>query len=332
MADRVQVRSEDSGRRVNELIYSNADLRTTINVVPELASEANLRQVIDTLPTLIWCTRTDGSTEFLNRRWHDYTGCSPEESRVHGWQPTVHPEDLPRVVAKGQELVASGQPGEVEARIRRHDGAFRWFLMRVEPLRDLAGNIVRWYGTQTDIDDLKQIEEKLREEDRELRRITDAIPQTIVVMDSSGAPVYANQAMLDYTGLSAEDVLSSSFRERLTHPDGLEKLKEQRTAGISRGLPFDLEHRARRKDGEYRWYLVRFNPFRDEAGRVVRWYATGTDIDDRVRAEERTRNENQALREQIDRDSMFEDIVGSSEVLRKVLRQVTKVALADSTV
>ena len=151
-------------------------------------SEDSLRQVIDTLPTLVWCTRPDGSTEFLNKRWHDYTGCSPEESRVHGWQPTVHPEDLPRVVAKGQELLASGQPGEVEARIRRHDGVFRWFLMRVEPLRDETGKIVRWYGTQTDIDDLKQIEEKLREEDRELRKITDAIPQTIVVMDPERPP------------------------------------------------------------------------------------------------------------------------------------------------
>src|SRR6266852_9533201 len=173
---------------------------------------------------------------------------------------------------------------------------------------------------------------KLREEDRELRRITDAIPQTIVVLDPNGVPVYANQAMVDYTGLSVEDVLTSGFRERFSHPDGLEKLKEQRAAGLSRGLPFELEHRARRKDGEYRWCLVRFNPFRDETGSVVRWYATGTDIDDRVKAEERTRNENQALREQIDRDSMFEDIVGSSEVLRKVLRQVAKVASSDSTI
>jgi len=295
-------------------------------------SEDNLRQVIDTLPTLVWCTRPDGSTEFLNKRWHDYTGCCPEESRVHGWQPAVHPEDLPRVVAKGQEWLASGQPGQVEGRIRRHDGVFRWFLMRVEPLRDETGKIVRWYGVQTDIDDLKQIEEKLREEDREVRRITDAIPQTIVVLDPGGVPVYANQAMLDYTGLSAKDVLTSGFRDRFSHPDGLEKLNEQRAAGLSRGLPFELEHRARRKDGEYRWCLVRFTPFRDEMGSVVRWYATGTDIDDRVKAEERTRNENQGLREQIDRDSMFEDIVGSSEVLRKVLRQVTKVALSDSTV
>src|SRR5580658_4599382 len=193
-------------------------------------SEDNLRQVIDTLPTLVWCTRPDGSTEFLNKRWHDYTGFSPEESRVRGWQATVHPEDLPRVVAKGQELLASGQPGEVEARIRRHDGAFRWFLMRVEPLRDETGKIIRWYGTQTDIEALKQLEEKLREEDRELRRITDAIPQTIVVLDPSGAPVYANQAMLDYTGLAIEDVLAPGFRERIFNRDDLEKLRDEREA------------------------------------------------------------------------------------------------------
>src|SRR6266852_7280241 len=173
---------------------------------------------------------------------------------------------------------------------------------------------------------------KLREEDRELRRITDAIPQTIVVVDTRGVPIYANRAMLDYSGLSAEDVLTSGFRERFSHPDGLEKLKEQRAAGLSRGLPFEAEQRALGKDGKYRWFLIRYNPFRNEQGQVSRWYATGTDIDDRVKAEERTRNENQALREQIDRDSMFEDIVGSSEVLRKVLRQVTKVALSDSTI
>jgi formate hydrogenlyase transcriptional activator len=303
-----------------------------MHTVDSQKSEDNLREVIDTIPTLVWCTRPDGSTEFLNKRWHDYTGFSSEESRVQGWQPTVHPDDLPRVVAKGRELLASGQAGEVEGRIRRHDGVFRWFLMRVEPLRDAAGNIVRWYGTQTDIEDLKQTEEKLRAEDRELRRITDAIPQAIVVQDSSGIPVYANQATLDYTGLTPEDVVTPGFRERIFHPEDIEKLNDHRTAALARGLPFELEQRALGKDGQYRWFLIRYNPFRDEVGHVVRWYATGTDIHERVRAEERIRNENQALREQIDRDSMFEDIVGSSEVLRKVLRQVTKVALSDSTV
>ena len=338
MADLVQATGGDLGKNANESTRSDRDLRATIGFVPELAlkqiqkSEAKLRLVIDTIPTIAYCNLPDGTNEFSNRRWEDYTGQSSEESSGWGWQACIHPEDLPVVMDKWSELLASGEPGEAQARLRRHDGLFRWFLFRTQPLRDENGKIVRWYAVSFDIHDLKLTDEKLREDERELRRITDAIPQTIVVLDPSGVPVYANQAMLDYTGLAAEDVLTSGFRERFAHPEGLEKLREQREAGLARGLPFELEHRVLRKDGAYRWYLIRFNPFRDEMGRVVRWYATGTDIDDRVRAEERTRNENQVLREQIDRDSMFEDIVGSSEALSKVLRQVRKVASCDSTV
>src|SRR6202030_1118836 len=110
------------------------------------------------------------------------------------------------------------------------------------------------------------------------------------------------------------------------------RLREARQKGLSGTVPFENEQRALGKDGNYRWFLIRYNPLLDERGNVIRWYATGTDIDDRKRAEDRLRNETVALREQIDRDSMFEDIVGSSEALRKVLRQVDKVAHSDSTV
>jgi formate hydrogenlyase transcriptional activator len=295
-------------------------------------SEAKLRQVIDAIPTLAWCNLPDGLNEFLNRRWHEYTGLSPEESHGWGWQTAFHPDDLPALMEKWRELLVSGEPGEIESRLRRHDGVFHWFLIRVEPLRDESGKIVRWYGTSTDIEVLKQTEEKLREDERELRRITDAIPQTIVVQDPYGEPLYANRATLDYTGLTIEDVVAPHFRERIFHPEDLERLQDVRKAALARGLPFEIEQRALGKDGQYRWFLIRYNPFRDEQGSLVRWYATGTDIDDRVRSEERTRSENLALREQIDRESMFEDIVGSSEALRKVLRQVAKVAPSDSTV
>jgi formate hydrogenlyase transcriptional activator len=295
-------------------------------------SEARLRQVIDTIPTLAWCNLPDGPNEFLNKKWHEYTGLSPEESHGWGWQAAFHPEDLPPLMEKWRELLTSGEPGEIDARLRRRDGVFRWFLIRVEPLRDETGKIIRWYGTSTDIEALKQTEEKLRDDERELRRITDAIPQAIVVLDPSGAPLFANRATLDYTGLSADDVVSPGFREQTFHPEDLERLREERQTALERGLPFEAEMRALRKDGEYRWFLIRYNPFRNDQDQVTRWYATGTDIDDRVRAEERTRNENLALREQIDRNSMFEDIVGSSEALRRVLRQVTKVAPSDSTV
>ena len=295
-------------------------------------SEKQLRQVIDTIPTLAWCNLPDGSNEFLNKRWHEYTGLSPEESHGWGWHTAIHPDDRAPLTEKWQALLVIGEPGEMEARLHRHDGVFHWFLMRVEPLRDETGKIVRWYGACTDIETLKQTEVKLREDERELRRITDLIPHTIVVQDPSGSPTYANQATLDYTGLAAEHVIAPDFRERIFHPDDLERLREERKAALGRGVPFEIELRARRKDGQYRWFLIRYNPFRNDDGQVTRWYATGTDIDDRVRAEERTRNENLALREQIDRDSMFEDIVGSSEALRKVLRQISKLASSDSTV
>src|SRR5437870_804458 len=295
-------------------------------------SEARLRKILDTIPALAWCNLSDGSNDFVNRRWSDYTGLSQEEVKRVGCKVAIHPEDLPKWLDEWRTLVASGEGGEIEARIRRHDGAYRWFLIRVEPLQDEYGEIVKWYGTNTDIDDLKQTEEKLRQEERELRRITDAIPQTIVIQDPDGTPVYANQAVLDYTGLTLEDVTSSDFRARIFHPEDVERLRLERQASLSRGVPFEIEQRALRHDGQYRWFLIRYNPFHDEQGRLVRWYATGTDIEDRKRAEERTRNENVALREEIDRSSMFEEIVGSSVPLRQVLAQVAKVAPTDSTV
>src|SRR6185295_6713485 len=135
-------------------------------------------------------------------------------------------------------LMASGKGGGIEARLRRHDGAYRWFLIRVEPLQEESGEIVRWYGTNTDIEDRKRTEAKLREYEREIRRITDAIPQTIVVQNPSGVPIYATQAILDYTGLTIDDVISSDFRARIFHPEDLERLQAEREAALLRGLPF----------------------------------------------------------------------------------------------
>ena len=178
----------------------------------------------------------------------------------------------------------------------------------------------------------KHREEKLRQDEQELRRITDAIDQRIAVHAPDGKMLYANRVMLEYSGLSIEDVMADDFRARLVHPDDLERSQAERQQGLERGTPFEVEIRARRKDGQYRWFLIRFNPFRDDEGRIIRWYSTGTDIDDRKRDEERIQKENLALREEIDQSSMFEEIVGSSDVIRNILKQVAKVAPSDSTV
>src|SRR5216683_1253600 len=314
-------------------LAQNAESHELIEALEKLGQEAaRLQTVIDTVPSFLWTSLPDGSKEYLNKRWYEYTGLSLEEGQGWGWKVVVHPDDLDRLIHEWLALVEARKPGELETRIRRYDGEYRWFLIRIVPQLDAEGNVVKWFGSNTDIEDRKRAEKKLLEEERELRRITDAIPQTIVVLDAKGHPLYANQAMLDYTGLTMEDVVASDFRASIFHPEDLERVREERKAGLARGLPFEIEQRALRKDGQYRWLLLRYNPFHDEQGRLVRWYVTGTDIDDRKRAEDRTRNENGALREDIVRSSMFEEIVGSSEALRQVLVQVSKVAPTDSTV
>ncbi len=174
--------------------------------------------------------------------------------------------------------------------------------------------------------------EQIEKSEAHLRHIVDAIPQMIAVLNPDGTVLYMNQTMLDYTGLTIEEVMAKDVRDRAFNPEDVARFRGERLESLSRAGPFQNEKRILRKDGHYRWFLIHYNPLLDEQGRVIRWYATGTDIDDRVQVEERTRNENLALREQIDRNSMFEDIIGTSEALSKVLRQVRKVALSDSTV
>ena len=249
-------------------------------------SEARLLKIIDTIPTHAWCTLPDGTGIFWNRRWLEYTGLSLEVLRGWGWQNAIHPEDLKKITDKWRRDLAAGQPGEVEGRLRRFDGVYRWFLFRAEPLRDESGNIVNWYGTDTDIDDLKRAEARLRQDEEELRRMTDAIPQTIIVMNPDGKAIYANRVTLEYTGLSLDDVRGDDFRARVFHPDDVQRLREERNKALSGAAPFENEQRALGKDGKYRWFLIRYNPLLDESGNVIRWYATGTDIDDRKRAED----------------------------------------------
>jgi PAS domain S-box-containing protein len=175
----------------------------------------------------------------------------------------------------------------------------------------------------------------LQQAHRELRQLIDFLPQHVVVLDAEGSLLQANQMLLDYHGCTLEEFQGAGTDERHrrdVHPDDLERARSERRAGLSKGTPFEIEKRLLGKDGRYRWFLFRYKPLLNEEGRVTRWFATATDFEDRKQAEQRMRDENLALREEIDRSSMYETIVGSSEALRKVLSQVDKVAPTDSTV
>src|ERR1700738_105484 len=560
----------------------------------------DIRLVVDTIPTLAWSAGPDGSADFFNQRWVDYTGLSAQQALGWGWQVAIHPDDLSRILETYREALNSIKPFEVEGRFRRFDGEFRWFLFRGSPLRDRSGKVAKWYGTNTDLEERKRADEALRKseerwrsvfensaigvaltdhngrflttnhvfqamvgytegelrsvnildlthedyrqanwalitellegkrrqfqiekkhrrkdgsfiwvsdnvslvpgtervprfimalseditqrkraeeallrsegylaeaqklthtgswaaqvpqmenvywsnvywskemyrifgidpgptppspkefarqlhpedapyhtgvveqairdrtdfetdyrlllpngaakyihvvghsvvnasgdvielvgtamdvteqhearvalqtafeqikaEEAELRRMTDAIASYVYVLRPDGTALYANQTVLDYTGLTLEDVQRDDQRARVFHPEDLERLREERDEALARAKPFELEQRALGKDGNYRWLLVRYNPLRDDHGNIIRWYATGTDIEDRKRAEERMRNENLALREEIDQAFMFEDIVGTSSALQGVLSRLMKVAPTDSSV
>jgi len=174
--------------------------------------------------------------------------------------------------------------------------------------------------------------EEIRKSEGQLRQIVDSIPQAVVVLGPDGSVAYVNRTVLDVTGLSREEAMEADFRERVFHPQDLARLRETRREGFSGRGPWENEVRVRTKDGGYRWFLIRYNPLLDERRELIRWCAAGTDINDRKREEEKLREENLALREEISRSSPYEEIVGSSEPLCRVLSQIGKVAPTDSTV
>src|SRR6185503_10016884 len=213
-------------------------------------------------------------------------GLSPEVSRGWGWQAAFHPDDLPPLMEKWQKMLVSGESGEIEARLRRHDDVYRWFLIRTQAFRDESGKIVRWYGTSTDIDDRKKAEEALQASERNLNQIINAIPTVIGVMRADGTPLYGNQGVTDYLGLTLEDMQRGDFRARIYHPEDLERLGEARRVAFTRPVPFENEIRILGKDGNYRAFLFRYKPLLDEAGTIDRWFMAALDIEDRKRAED----------------------------------------------
>jgi len=283
-------------------LFANQAALAISNACAEQAlqsSEHNLAAIIDTIPTLAWCNLPDGSNEFLNKGWHEYTGLSPGESHGWGWQAAFHPEDLPPLMEKWQEMLVSGESDEIEARLRRHDGVYRWFLIRAQALRNDSGKIVRWYGTSTDIEDLKQSEQGRRASERNLAAIINTIPTTAWTTRPDGYCDFLNQGWLDYTGMSAQQALGWGWGDAI-HPDDRKSLVAEWQSCLASGNPVDTEARIRRFDASYRWFLIRANPLRDEASNILKWYGTCIDIEDHKRGEQDLRARELSWRQIVD--------------------------------
>jgi PAS domain S-box-containing protein len=245
--------------------------------------ENELRFVVDALPGLVWTARPDGHIDFLNQRWCEYTGLGVEEACGQGWQTAIHPEDLPGLLERWRSVLASGEPREMEARLRRFDGEYRWFLFRTNALADASGQVVKWCGMTIDIDDRRRAEEALRAHERRFRSMVDGFPALVALRTPAGELEFANRRYLEYFGAALEK-LKWLAPDNDFHPDDRSKILAAWREAAETGRPCDIECR-RRADGGYRWVHMHGSPLRDTEGRIVFWYLVHTDIDDRKRAE-----------------------------------------------
>ena len=318
--------------KVTRLIGNTLDITERERAEEELrASERKYRNLVDTTPAFVHTALPNGEVDFYNRGWLEYVGLPLTDLLGWGWTGMIHPEDVEAIMPIWREALGAGEPFVAESRVRRADGQYRWFLHREEPLRNEAGEIVKWYGSSIEIEERKIAEEKIREQEAELRQILDLTPHHLYVFGPDGGLLYVNQFALAYLGADLAEMVAAS-RINFIHPDDRQGYLAEKEKGLLAGKSYEFELRILRRDGTYRWFLGRGNPLKDEQGRITRWYNTATDIEDRKRAEEEIRKENIVLREEINSTSMFEEVLGTSAVLQRVLALAAKVAPTDSTV
>lgn len=275
-----------------------------------------------------WALSSSGF-EFWSRQLFEIHGLKPDDKApsMSEYMKIVHPEGREFVAQEISRALSNRCEFDFTKRIVRRDVVVRH--VRSVGVPDSDGQ--RLVGTGIDVTKQEELTKALRESEMELHEILDLTPQVVAVFGPQGERLYVNRYALDYFGVSILSWRNMRPGE-VVHLDDVKSLQSRWDAAMTSGAGFEAEVRFRKSDGNYRWFLTRNNPVRDEGGRVLRWYVACTDIEDRKQNEERLQRENAALRQEINQTSMFEEIVGSSEALHKVLSQVKKVARSDSTV
>ena len=410
-------------KQIMDLAEREAKIRRSVEAQKPQA-ENDLRAIIDNAPVFLWTDLPDGYCDFLNQRWLNYFNLSLQEAQDTGWATVLHPDDAAHHLESWQKSISTGIPFESEARFRRPDGEYRWFLTRADPLRDKTGRIVKWYGTNIDIENLKRTERRLRcieaylaeaqrlthtgaygvvavhadedfhgdktfprrivywsdenfriwgfdpaqglpsyeataqrvhpddrdavreellkalhekrdyaiqtrivlpdgtikyleatghhvfaasgdlvevmgthvdvternraeealqESEARARSALDGIAGLVSVTAPNGELETANRQCLEYFGRSLEWIKNWATNDAV-HPEDLPHVSELFKKAMASGIPYYIELRLRRFDGEYRWFETRGVPIRDDSGRIARWYNLSTDIEDRTRA------------------------------------------------
>ncbi len=253
------------------------------------AAEQEIRLIVDTVPALIARYRPDGTMDFRNRNWREYTGLSEDNLEGRRWGSALHPDDEEMIEREWREHIATGEPFELQQRLRSADGQYRWHRVRRVPLRGEAGEVIRWYAVAFDIDEskrgddaLRQSEAELAEARHELQLIIDTVPVLVLRHRADGIIDFVNEVGRVYSGLTTTKWTSRV--SKITHPDDIPRLEASWDEALKTGGPFESEVRLRRFDGQYRWFATRRLPLRKD-GEIVAWYAATYDIEDRKQAE-----------------------------------------------
>ena len=259
------------------------------------ASEFDFARVIDAIPGFVWSASPNGDVEFCNQRWLDYTGVSLDEVRGQELAAPLHPEDKSHLLEKWRAAIKQGEPFEAEARLRRADGCFHWFLIRAVPLRESDGGINRWYGTNVDIEDLKQAhkeigerkraEERLLESEARFQMMADTAPVLIWMTGTDGLCNYFSKPWLDFTGRTLEQEVGTGWMEGV-HPDDVQGCFDHFLPAFHARTPFRMEYRLRRADGEYRWVIESGIPRYTGDGEFAGYIGSNIDITDLKLAEQ----------------------------------------------
>jgi|SRR6516225_6548880 len=284
-------------------------------------AENEFRRLGDVLPQYMCLYGSDGTPLYANDELLNFFGFTLDDFRADNFQARAfHPDDVERV--RTVRAMVRGVGWEVEARILRKDGQYRWFLICGKPLRDEGGKIVRWFSSGTDIEDRKRAQ-------WELEQLVDAVPQHLVVLSGEGKRLYANKAARAYHGLSLEEFLAEDAPPKCFHPDDYPVYMRTRNAGIASGQPWETEARLLSKEGRYRCFLYRANPLRNEQGVVIRWYISRTDIEDRKRVDSELLQERDRLHLLLEFTNRLAAKLDVNEPLRSVVDSVHKMIRCD---
>src|SRR6266852_3480273 len=280
-----------------------------------------------------WSAATGGPS-YWSEECYRVLGFDPTDGLPHGedFFQQIHPDDRPGFRELAETSISEKAEFEADYRVVHPDGRIRDIHVIAHPVLSTSSELVEFVGTVIDVTERKRAEEELRRSEKELRQMLDFAPQLIAVFGPNRERLYINRIALDYLGLSLEEWRQTPGRGAFVYPDDRARELDCFDRARSTGSAYELELRLRAGDGTHRWFLARSNPVRDDQGQIMRWYVACTDIDDRKTAEERLQQENIVLREEVDRASMFEEIIGASPALTALLSRACKVAASDSTV